>query len=76
MEVHRSDVEKGAGPTQTIRCRLLEVGEEVRVDVRVHLMDIPGAGFTLAPERLPALIAALRHTEAAARKHGLIAEEA
>lgn len=76
MEIHRSDVEKGAGPAQTIRCRLLEVAGEPRVDVRVHLLDVPGNGFTLAPHRLPALIAALKHTEAAARRHGLLPDEA
>lgn len=33
-ELHRQDVQKGSGTT--VRCRLLQVGEEIRVDIRVH----------------------------------------
>lgn len=65
-ELCRRDVPKGGS---AIRCRLLQVGEEIRVDVRhFDAAGSPGSGFTLAPETLPALVAALREVERAAHR--------
>ena len=69
-EIHRSDVPKGAGPSATIRCRLILFGGEPRVDIRGYLEGVAGDGFMLACDKLPALIAALQHVEAAARRNG------